>query len=201
MTDYLHAHDVLLAAGQCRGRARRTSQPPRRARSRCRGCGACAGWTRSRHSACAPRSAKRRFDDPTSCTACLGIVNCEARSANRRDTRPARATPRRLGVTTPAAPPRITAQQERRQRDQPPEVINIAWRAQRRLNARWRQLKDARKKPNGIVAVAVARELAGFCWEIATWSPPGPVPPASMPAGDTLTQTRSIPPKQEPAMA
>ena len=57
---------------------------------------------------------------------------------------------------------------ERRQRDQPPEVINIAWRAQRRLHARWRQLKDARKKPNGIVAVAIARELAGFCWEIAT---------------------------------
>jgi hypothetical protein len=82
---------------------------------------------------------------------------------------------------------------ERRQRDQPPEVINIAWRAQRRLHARWRQLKDARKKPNGIVAVAVARELAGFGWEIATWSPhPDRVPPASMPAGDLLTQARSV---------
>jgi hypothetical protein len=56
---------------------------------------------------------------------------------------------------------------EYRQRDQPPQIINIAWRAQRRLNARWRQLKDTRKKPNGIVAVAIARELAGFCWEIA----------------------------------
>ena len=91
---------------------------------------------------------------------------------------------------------------ERRQRDQPPEVINIAWSAQRRLHARWRQLKDARKKPNGVVAVAIARELACFCWEIATWSGshPDPVPPAS-PAGDPLTQARSIPPKQEPAIA
>jgi transposase len=47
-------------------------------------------------------------------------------------------------------------------------VVNIAWRAQRRLNARWRQLKHARGKPNGIVAIAIARELAAFCWEIAT---------------------------------
>jgi transposase len=59
---------------------------------------------------------------------------------------------------------------EIRQRDQPPEIINISWRAQRRLNARWRQLKDARHKPNGIAAIAIARELAAFCWEIATWN-------------------------------
>jgi hypothetical protein len=26
---------------------------------------------------------------------------------------------------------------------------------------------QARRKPNGVVAVAIARELAGFCWEIA----------------------------------
>lgn len=81
-------------------------------------------------------------------------------------------------------------------------MINIAWSAQRRLNARWRQLKDARKKPNGVVAVAAARELAGFCWEIATWTRPDPAAPASMPQGDTLSQARSIPPKHEhnPAM-
>jgi transposase len=36
--------------------------------------------------------------------------------------------------------------------------------AQLRLNDRWRQLKDAGHKPNCIVAVAIARELAGFCW-------------------------------------
>jgi len=29
------------------------------------------------------------------------------------------------------------------------------------------QFKDTRKKPNGIAAVAIARELAGYCWEIA----------------------------------
>jgi hypothetical protein len=48
-------------------------------------------------------------------------------------------------------------------------------------------------KPNGIVAVAIARELAGYCWEIATRPPhPDPVPPASPPAGDPPhTQPRS----------
>ena len=56
---------------------------------------------------------------------------------------------------------------QRRQQGQPPHIINIAWRAQRRLNARWRQLKHQRRKPNNVVAVAIARELACFCWEIA----------------------------------
>ena len=56
---------------------------------------------------------------------------------------------------------------ERRQRDQDAAVIDMAWRAQRRLNARWRLLRHTRHEPNGVVAVAIARELAGFCWEIA----------------------------------
>ncbi len=88
-----------------------------------------------------------------------------------------------------------------RQRDQPAEVIDIAWRAQRRQNARWRQLNDARHKHHGIVVVAIARELAGYCWEIATWNThPDPVPPASMPAGDPLTHAHPVPHKHEHAM-
>jgi hypothetical protein len=72
--------------------------------------------------------------------------------------------------------------------------------AQRRLNARWRQLKDARRKPNGVVAVAIARELTGYCWEIATWAAhPDPVSPASLPAGDPLTHAATLPPKQTPS--
>jgi hypothetical protein len=91
---------------------------------------------------------------------------------------------------------------ETRHRGQAPEIINIAWRAQRRLNARWRQLKDARHKPNGVVAVAIARELAGFCWEIATRpADPDRVPPASVPAGDPLTQATPVPQKQKPTGA
>ncbi len=89
---------------------------------------------------------------------------------------------------------------ERRQHDQPAEIINIAWRAQRRLYARWRQRKHGRGKQNGIVAMAIARELIGFCWEIATWEGPSePPPPASMPADDTLAQAAPVPQKQTPA--
>ena len=56
----------------------------------------------------------------------------------------------------------------RRQRGQDPRVIEIAWRAQRRLHQRWDVLAGQRRKPAGIVAIACARELAAFCWEAAT---------------------------------
>ena len=77
---------------------------------------------------------------------------------------------------------------------QPPEIINISWKAQRRLNARWRELKDARRKPAGVVAVAIARELAAYCWEIATY----PIPPRhhhqyQRPARGSPTHAKSTP--------
>jgi transposase len=52
-----------------------------------------------------------------------------------------------------------------RQTGQPPEAIAIAWTAQRRLHRVWTQL-EKRAKRRTIIAVAVARELAGFCWAI-----------------------------------
>jgi transposase len=42
-----------------------------------------------------------------------------------------------------------------------------AERSARRLHARWHAL-EARGKPRSIVVVAVARELAGHCWALAT---------------------------------
>ena len=56
----------------------------------------------------------------------------------------------------------------RRQKGQDPRVIEIAWRAQRRLHQRWGVLLSERRKPAGVVAIACARELAAFCWEAAT---------------------------------
>jgi transposase len=56
----------------------------------------------------------------------------------------------------------------RRQRGQDPRVIEISWRAQRRLHQRWTVLRGQRHKPAGVVTIAVARELASFCWEAAT---------------------------------
>ena len=55
-----------------------------------------------------------------------------------------------------------------RQRGHDPALIDHAWRVQRRLNARWNLLRNGRGKPAGIVTIAIARELVGACWEIAT---------------------------------
>jgi transposase len=60
--------------------------------------------------------------------------------------------------------PRISAALERRQAGQPAAVRSIAWRAQQRLYRLQRRLR-ARGKPAGVIAVAAARELAGFLWE------------------------------------
>ena len=56
----------------------------------------------------------------------------------------------------------------RRQHAQDPRVIEISWRAQRRLHQRWQVLAGQRRKPAGVVAIACARELAAFCWEAAS---------------------------------
>jgi transposase len=52
-----------------------------------------------------------------------------------------------------------------RQHDQPPEAIAVAWSAQRRLHRTWSRL-EKRAKRRTIIAVAAARELAGFAWAI-----------------------------------
>jgi transposase len=50
---------------------------------------------------------------------------------------------------------------------QPAHAIAIAWTAQQRLHRTWQRLEQ-RAKRRTIIAVAVARELAGFCWAITT---------------------------------
>ena len=145
------------------------------------------------------------LDHPDQLAAYLGIVPCEHTSGAQRRlgsiTKAGSTHARRLLVEAAyhyRRGPAVGAALERRQRGQAPAIINISWRAQRRLNARWRQLKDTRRKPGGIVAVAIARELAAYCWEIATWTPhPDVVPPTSLPAGDTLTQAASNPGREK----
>ncbi|MGH3265554.1 MAG: transposase [Trebonia sp.] len=52
-----------------------------------------------------------------------------------------------------------------RQGGQPPAAIAVAWKAQLRLHRTWTRL-EARSKRRTLIAVAAARELAGFCWAI-----------------------------------
>jgi transposase len=65
-------------------------------------------------------------------------------------------------------PPRLGTALRRRQHDQPAAVVAVAWNAQKRLHTLWRRLDDERGKRRPLVAVAVARHLAGFCWAITT---------------------------------
>ena len=55
----------------------------------------------------------------------------------------------------------------RRQDGHPAHIIEISWQAQRRLHNLWQRLDTQRGKRRTIVAVAVARELTGFCWALA----------------------------------
>lgn len=64
--------------------------------------------------------------------------------------------------------PYVSEKLRRRQEGCDPRAVDIAWRAQRRLNRRWSRLAGERGKLETKVAVAVARELACFCWEVAT---------------------------------
>ena len=61
--------------------------------------------------------------------------------------------------------PRVSPQLSARQAGQSREVRCIAWRAQNRLNYRFRRLA-ARGLHRNKVVVAIARELCGFIWEV-----------------------------------
>jgi transposase len=61
--------------------------------------------------------------------------------------------------------PRIGKALSDRHDGQPAEAIAIAWSAQQRLHRTWTRLEQ-RAKRRTIIAVAAARELAGFCWAI-----------------------------------
>ena len=53
----------------------------------------------------------------------------------------------------------------RRQERQPAAAVAISWTAQQRLHCVWERMRGRRKRPT-VIAVATARELAGFCWAI-----------------------------------
>jgi transposase len=66
--------------------------------------------------------------------------------------------------------PTVGYELARRQRGQQAVVVERAWRCQQRLYSRWQRLAG-RGKPHQKIAVACARELAGFVWAIATEQP------------------------------
>ena len=67
-------------------------------------------------------------------------------------------------------PARISREQLLRQEGLAKPIRDIAWKAQERLCRRYRKLARAGKLPT-VITAAIARELAGFIWAIATDQP------------------------------
>ena len=68
-------------------------------------------------------------------------------------------------------PPRVGPSLRRRQTGQPAEVVRVSWKAQTRLNGRYRRLVGRGKETNKVIT-AIARELVGFAWEVLRILPP-----------------------------
>jgi transposase len=104
----------------------------------------------------------------------LGLVPSEDSTGQRRRlgaiTKTGNTHARRLLVEAAwhqRRPLRASTALERRRQGQPAAVRARADESARRLHARWHAL-EGRGKRRTIVAVAVARELAGHCWALAT---------------------------------
>ncbi len=112
----------------------------------------------------------RRFSSARALMAFLGLVPSENSSGEKhrrgRITKMGNALVRRILVEASwhyQHRPGVGRALAARRKGQPPRVIAIAEKAQRRLCGRFRRLM-AEHKPAPKVAVAVARELAGFIW-------------------------------------
>ena len=115
-----------------------------------------------------------RFPRPEHLMSFLGLVPSEHTSGSARRqgaiTKSGSGHGRRLLVEAAWHYRRAPAKGQalkRRQSGQPAHVLAISWQAQQRLHRTWHRLDSERGKRRTIVAVAVARELAGFCWAVA----------------------------------
>ena len=172
--DYLHAHDHLLARrerleGVLAELAQDSPWAVQVRNMRClRGVD-----TLTAVGLCAEVCDFHRFR-PRQLAAYLGIVPSEHSSGERHRqgeiTKAGSKHARRLLVEAAKHyrhNPYISEKLRLRQAGADPRAIEIAWRAQRRLNRRWCHLVGTRKLQSNKATVAVARELACFCWEIA----------------------------------
>jgi transposase len=107
-------------------------------------------------------------------SAYLGLVPTESQSGARHTrgpiTKAGNSHARRLLVEAAwhhRRPLRASAPIERRRRGQRPEVRARAEQAGQRLHRRWAHLEGRRRLRSTVVATAVARELAGWCWSLA----------------------------------
>jgi transposase len=114
----------------------------------------------------------KRFARPRELMGYLGLVPSEHTTGAKRRlgaiTKTGNGHVRRVLVEAAwnyRFPARVSRALQVRQEHQPKAIREIAWRAQLRLGHRYRRLK-ARGLPHNKVCVAIARELAGFIWDL-----------------------------------
>ncbi len=114
-----------------------------------------------------------RFNSPTQLMAYAGLVPSENSSGPRQRkgsiTKTGNVHVRRVVVESAwhyRHVPRIGRNLEKRQEGLPEQVKNISWKAQHRLNLKYRKMLG-RGKMKQIAVIAVARELLGFIWSVA----------------------------------
>lgn len=114
-----------------------------------------------------------RFLSPRQLMGYSGLVPSEFSSGNRIQrggiTKTGNAHLRRVVVEAAWAyqhRPWVGGYLGKRQKGLDPEILEIAWKAQHRLHARYKKLAARGKNKNQIVT-AVGRELLGFIWAIA----------------------------------
>lgn len=114
----------------------------------------------------------RRFEHPRQLMAYLGLVPGEHTTGTKRRlgaiTKCGNSHARWMLVESAKAyrsKPNVSAQLTTRQEKLPHEVKILSWRAQNRLCMRYRRLK-ARGLHENKAAIAVARELSSFLWEL-----------------------------------
>jgi transposase len=119
----------------------------------------------------------RRFDNPRELMGYLGLVPSEHSSglSTRRGgiTKSGNGHARRAliqGAWTYRHPAKVGRRLRDRRARLPEAVSQIGWNAQLRLCQQYRRL-CARGKPSQVVVTAIAREMAGFLWDIARQVP------------------------------
>ncbi|MFH1843574.1 MAG: IS110 family transposase [bacterium] len=118
-----------------------------------------------------------RFDNPTQLMGYLGLTPSEYSSGRKRKlggiTKSGNGHARKAlveGAWAYRFPARVSRHLQRRLELVPQHIQDISWKAQVRLCKRRRRM-IARGKHTNKVAVAIAREMAGFIWDIARQTP------------------------------
>ena len=121
-----------------------------------------------------------RFDTPRELMKFLGLIPSEYSSGERRQqgsiTKAGNTHARRAlveGAWAYRYPAKVSRQLQLRREQQPKVIQDISWKAQVRLCKRYRRLVAKGKHAN-VVTVAIARELVGFRWAMATEVPVTP---------------------------